>query len=163
MPANSSRTIGYLNIRGGISSVFEAEADSFILTGDVNLPEGSSEPRFVVNGNDEVFPEVGLPTRGRAKNFWYVDRHDSLGYRAAIPVDKSIRFNDISLSYRDEESRVTERPVVRFPSDKRLQHLIPSAKELTRIIGPTPFSLRLLYRRRRYRGYDDPVLAEESI
>jgi hypothetical protein len=29
---------------------FEEEADSFLLTGDINLPDGSSEPRFVIMG-----------------------------------------------------------------------------------------------------------------
>ena len=118
---------------------FEEEADSFLLTGDINLPDGSSEPRFVINGYDEAYLEVGIPTRGRARSFWYVDRHDTLGYRATIPVDKTSQFNDVSLYYRDAVGRVTERPVVRFPSDKRFQSLIPPSEELTRIIGPTTF------------------------
>lgn len=118
---------------------FESEADFLVLTGDIHLPDRASVPTFRVNGRDEGQLELGIPTRGRARSFWYVDRSDMLGYRTKLAVDKNAQFNDIWLNYRDASGRERERPVVRFPSSKRYQGIIPPPEALARVIGPTPF------------------------
>jgi SAM-dependent methyltransferase len=117
---------------------FETETDELLLEGDLVLPDGASHPSLSVNGGDPVEIKLGLPTRGRARDFWYVENSQALGYEARLTVDKSVPFNDVWLRYRDSSGRDRVRPIVRFPSTQVRKRLIPPPEMLTRVIGPTP-------------------------
>jgi SAM-dependent methyltransferase len=117
---------------------FQTETDMLSLEGDMHLPGGASHPVFSLNGGEPVEVKLGLQTHGRARDFWYVENSQMLGYQATVAVDKSEPFNDVWLRYQDSSGQERIRPIVRFPSDRSRERLIPPPEMLTRVIGPTP-------------------------
>ncbi len=116
---------------------FEAKANSVDLTGDIVLPP-ECVTLTIICGIERTRPQINLPTKGRAKDFWYVDNFRSCGFRVCLSLDLSVPWNDVYLSYRNNQDVEHFRPVVRIPTNYGFRELIPPEEMLWRVIGPTP-------------------------
>ena|SRR3974390_2033808 len=117
---------------------FEEQTGTLMLHGDIVLPDGAIDPEFSIAGHSAVRPKLGLPTHGRARHFWYLDHCDLLGYEVELSPDSDLPFNDVWLRYSDAAGSKRERPIVRFPTDRKRAGLVPPPKDLERVIGPAP-------------------------
>jgi SAM-dependent methyltransferase len=122
---------------------FDASLDGYRVsaTGDVRIEsERFSDVKFRVADEISSTSKLGLPTRGRAGNFWFYPESANLGFR----FDSTVRnpANDliiVELTYRDSGTLVAM-PVAVTPVGKLAEQcsaLIPEPAMIERVIGPT--------------------------
>jgi len=117
------------------------EAYKVGVSGDVRIESDSfSDVKFCIPDEISGTTKLGLPTRGRASNFWFYPESNNLGFQFDATIRKPQ--NDlvrVELTYQDAGKLVTM-PVAVTPVGKLADEcasLIPESAMIERVIGPT--------------------------